>query len=187
MIPVGYLYKKIELTANLNWFDAGNIKAVYSVSGCVSKNFTDYIPYWKHNDFWFFNTPAVMKEIAASELLDLSDMTLFYYEVHEDEYNDEAHCWEPIQFERILPEPPNVISSQEKRREGFDIVSHSLQSNPECSPLSCNGLCKEIPVNQHCLFDSFDEARNALNCGALTNCEPGPYRIFAVYTVLDFG
>jgi len=187
MIPVGYQYKKVKRGADPVW-QPDNVKAVYSVSGCISGAFTDYIHYWKHNDFWFFDTPVVMEEIAVSESLNLSEMTLFYYEIHKDEYNDETHRWEPIQFERVVAKPPNVIPPKEKQLEGFDVVSYSQRTDLECSPLSCNALCKEIPVNQYCLFDSFEEAENAVTRGAFTypNCEPGPYRIFAVYTVLRF-
>lgn len=38
-------------------------------------------------------------------------------------------------------------------------------------------------MNSHCLFDSFDEAKFHLTEGAFNNSEPGPYRIFAVYSV----
>ena len=182
------MYKKVEITANLEWFYSDYVKAVYSVSRCISNNFADYINYWKHNNFWFFDTPVPMEEIAAEESLNLAGMTLFYYEVYENQYNDKTRHWEPIQFERIFPEPPNVIPPKEKRLEGFDVVSYSRSTDPECSPLSCNGLCEEIPVNPYCLFDTFDETKNALDRRVFTypNCEPGPYRIFAVYTVLRF-
>jgi hypothetical protein len=33
------------------------------------------------------------------------------------------------------------------------------------------------------LFSSFDEAKAHLERGAFNNSEPGPYRIFAVYSV----
>jgi hypothetical protein len=33
------------------------------------------------------------------------------------------------------------------------------------------------------LFESFDEAKAALESGKFDNAEPGPHRIFAVYTV----
>ena len=174
------MYKKIAIVADLDRFQSDTIEAIYSVSGCISKDFTDYIHYWKHNDFWFFDTPAVIEEIAANENLDISNMTLLYYEVYEEEYNDSTNCWQPFAIE-----PANVILPREKRLEGFDIVSYSQSSKHECSPLSCNGMWEEFSVNRHCLFESFDEARNALACGRFRG-EPGPYRIIAVYTVLRF-
>jgi hypothetical protein len=38
-------------------------------------------------------------------------------------------------------------------------------------------------VNSHCLFDSFQEAKESLESGIFNSCEPGPYRIIAVYIV----
>jgi hypothetical protein len=182
------MYKKIAIVADLDWFQSDTIEAIYSVSGCISNDFTDYIHYWKHNEFWFFDTPAVIEEIAANENLDISNMTLLYYEVYEEEYNDSTNCWQPFAIDSLrgAAQPVNVILPREKRLEGFDIVSYSQSSKHECSPLSCNGMFKEIPVNRHCLFESFDEARNALACGRFKDCEPGPYRIIAVHTVLHF-
>jgi len=183
------MYKKIAMVADLDWFQSDCIKDVYSVSNCVSEDFANYIDYWKHNRFWFFDTPTVIEEIAANESLDLSGMSLFYYEVYEEEYNDTSKCWQPLSPESFCDyNPTNVIPPKEKRLEGFDVVSYSTPSNPEHSPLSCNHLFKEIPVNQHCLFDTFDEAKAVLDRGtfAYPHCEPGPYRIIAVHTVLRF-
>ena len=183
MIPVGYKYKKVQLVADLEWFQSDSVKDVYSVSDCISEDFTDYIDHWKHNVFWFFDTPAVMEEIAESESVDMSGMTLFFYEMYEKEYNDSTHCWESFLTDEIVTNLPEFVPPKEKKLEGFDVVSFSCGNAPECSPLSCNWLHQKISVNQHCLFDTFDEAKDALNRGVFTNSEPGPYRIFAVYTV----
>ncbi|HEX4005253.1 MAG TPA: hypothetical protein VHX60_03695 [Acidobacteriaceae bacterium] len=69
--------------------------------------------------------------------------------------------------------------------EGFDVVTlwPENSSQPGHSPLSCNELCEEIPVNSHCLLGSFDEAKSAMERGAFAQGEPGPHRIFAVYSV----
>jgi hypothetical protein len=44
------------------------------------------------------------------------------------------------------------------------------------------GPAEGLPVNRHCLFDSFEAAKDALKRGLFVNREPGPYRIIAVYT-----
>jgi hypothetical protein len=77
----------------------------------------------------------------------------------------------------------NVIPPQEQVLEGFDVVTFYAKNAPECSPLSCNGMAEEIRTNQHCLLESFAEAYDRVNGGAFKNTEPGPYRIFAVYSV----
>ena len=190
MIPVGYMYKKIAIVADLDWFQSDSVKDIYSVSGCVSSDFCDYINYWKHNKFWFFDTPAIMEGIATNESLDLSSMVLLYYEVYEEEYNDKTNCWQPLAPESFVDPSwlTNMILPKEKQLKGFDVVSYSIPSSHEHSPLSCNHLFETIPVNRHCLFETFDEAKNALNRGAFAypHCEPGPYRIIAVHTVLRF-
>ena len=35
-------------------FHVQGVADVYSVSGCISENFADYIEYWKHNGHWLF-------------------------------------------------------------------------------------------------------------------------------------
>ena len=41
-------------------------------------------------------------------------------------------------------------------------------------------------VNQHCLFNTQSEAKEALESGKFNDSEPGPFRIFAVYLVEAF-
>ena len=43
------------------WIKAERVSDIYSVSGCVSKNFADYINYWKHNGYWFFDSPRIIQ------------------------------------------------------------------------------------------------------------------------------
>ena len=70
-----------------------------------------------------------------------------------------------------------------KKLEGFDVVTFSAGMKPECSPLSCNSLVGEIETNVHCLLESIDEAKLLLEQGKFKNSEPGPYRIYAVYSL----
>jgi len=43
MIPLGYLYKYVA--DRPEWLTAAHVADVYSLSGCVSKPFADYINY----------------------------------------------------------------------------------------------------------------------------------------------
>jgi hypothetical protein len=74
-------------------------------------------------------------------------------------------------------------SRPQKALEGFDVTTFAAGTSPECSPLSCNGLAGSLSTNKHCLFGTFDEAKDALEKGDFLNCERGPYRIVAVYSV----
>ena len=161
-----------------NW---GLAQTIYSVSGCVSENFADYIDFWKHNGYWLFDSPEIIDELAAQHAIDLSDTTRFYYEVCKTEFDGKTRQWSSFQPDDAFS--TNVAIPDEKHLRGFDVVTFSARTAPECSPLSCNALAETFPVNQYCLFETFDEAKHALESDVFEKCEPGPYRIFAVYTL----
>jgi hypothetical protein len=181
MIPVGYMAKKVSSVPE--WLKTVGVIDIYSVSSCISETFVDYINYWKHNGYWFFNSAEVIESLAVAESIDLNGTTLFYYEVYEKQYHEDKKKWQKFEPENSFG--THVIEPETKKLEGFDVVSFSGGTSAECSPLSCNHMAKEIRVNRHCLLDSFDEAKSYLEKGLFKDCEPGPYRIFAVYTVAN--
>jgi len=179
MIPVGYMYKTISRKPD--WLKTNDVVDIYSVSNCVSEDFTDWINYWKHNGYWFFNNPEIINNLAKENNISLKGMKLFFYYAYEKQCNLDDGKWE-----NYLPEksfPINIIKPKIYNKEGYDIVSFSCQTSAECSPLSCNHMAQEIKVNPHCLLATFDEAKECVDSGKLNNCEPGPYRIFEVYSV----
>lgn len=178
MLPAGYMAKVVSDCPPA--LGAGRVTDVYSVSRCISDDFADYIDYWKHNGYWLFNSPEVIRALAAEEGIDLTGTRLFYYEVHEQELDNDGY-WRTFQPEEVFPTA--VVCPRERVLEGFDVVTFYAGSAPECSPLSCNGLAATIDTNAHCLLESFAEAKRLLEDGAFRNSEPGPYRIFAVYSV----
>jgi hypothetical protein len=181
MIPAGYMLKKVG--ARPDWIGASAVEDVYSVSGCISEYFTDYIEHWRHNGYWLFNSPDDMYEIANKAGVDRSGLTLFYYEVYEYEFEETEKLWSEFASEPAFVtavEPPN-----RSQLVGFDVTSFSAGTVPECSPLSCNSLADEIKTNEHCLLATLEDAKLALEAGRFDNSEPGPFRIFAVYTVED--
>jgi hypothetical protein len=177
VIPVGYMAKFV--CKKPGWLDAPQVNDIYSVSGCVSENFADYIKYWKHNGYWFFDSPETIKNVAKENLIQLEETLLFYYEAYEMEFNGES--WRPYAAEPSFP--TNVVPPPHSRLEGFDVVTFQAGTSPECSPLSCNSLAKDLRTNGHCLFASFDGAETSIKNGEFVKCEPGPYRIFSVYSV----
>lgn len=177
MIPAGYMAKRIY--SRPDWLKAPQVLDVYSLSACQSEYFADYIPCWKHNGYWLFDSPDMIQTVAAETRTSLGDARLFYYEVYESEFDD--NHWTPFIPEPSLP--TNVLPPADKQLEGFDVVTFWARNSPECSPLSCNSLAEELPTNPHCLLQSFDLAKQALEAGRFKDCEPGPYRIFAVYSV----
>ena len=177
MLAAGYMAKKVEIRPH--WLKADGVEDVCSVSGCISEYFCDYIHHWKHNGFWLFDSPAELKAVAADTSVNLVGQELFFYEVYEQQFNEQAKIWEPFQPEKSFKTAVEAPRSREL--VGFDVVTFCAQTSPECSPLSCNHLAETIPVNSHCLLPTWDEAIHLLEAGAFDNSEPGPFRVFAVY------
>lgn len=179
MIPAGYMAKRIATRPD--WLQADRVADVYLVSHCVSNVFTDHINHRKHSGYWLFDSPETMRELANARSLDLTRTKLFYYEVHEREYDEQEKSWKSFG-----PEPSfktAIMQPTQRHLEGYDVVTFSVHTNPECSPLSCNALASEVETNEHSLLSSFEEAKQLLEEGKLDHSEPGPYRIFAVYSV----
>lgn len=183
MIPMGYMAKRVSPPPGFVTPETPDgLIDVYSVSHCVNDDFVDFVDFWKHNGYCFFDSPDIIADLASSNDLDLKGTRLFYYEAHELEYTGKE--WRTFGPWIGWPDV-NVIPPSESDLEGFDVVTFRPEnsSQPLCSPLSCNNLAAEIPTNLHCLLQSFDEAKDALDHGKFEDGEQGPYRIFAVYSV----
>jgi len=180
MTPAGYMAKFV--VSHPEWLKAPNVEHIYSVSGCVSKTFDDeYILNWKHNGYWLFDSIGIIEDIAKVKAIDLDACTVFYYEIFEKEFDEAAKAWssfEPQSDWPVAVEPPAGAQLM-----GFDVVSYWARTSPECSPFSCNGLAETMPVNRHCLLDSFEQAVEALEAGRFDNTEPGPFRILSVWRI----
>jgi hypothetical protein len=186
MIPVGYMAKRVS--PRPEWIAAKQVVDIYSVSACISKDFANfydadastYCPHWDHvNGYWLFDTPEVIQQLAREHAVDLDGTSLFYYEVYEHEFDEDVGLWrefEPASF------PTDVVVPLKKALAGYDVVSFAVGTNPECSPLSCSGLARNVETNSHCLLASFEQAKELLELGTFNDDEPGPYRIFAVYS-----
>jgi hypothetical protein len=179
VIPLGYMYKRV--VARPDWIHAPNVDDVFSVSDCVSKDFADFLQHGGYNGFWFFDSPQIMERLAAELHVDLEQMMLFYYEAYEREFDQETGKWRAFGPNDVAP--VNVTTADRAHIEGYDVTTFWSGTMAECSPLACNGLAANIPVNRHCLFDSMDDARAALERGKFADSEPGPFRIIAVHTI----
>lgn len=179
MLQLGYMYKRVaQRPESLN---AEGVSDIFSLSGCISENFADYINFWRHNGYWLFDSPAIIESLAQEHSISLQGMQLFYFEAFPEEFDDDQNCWAAFSPEASFE--THVQAPEHKTLEGFDVTSFSTHNAPECSLLSCNGRAETIPTNSHCLFRTFEEARAAIEDRLFEGCEPGPYRIIAVYTV----
>jgi len=164
-----------------DWIKASHIADIYSVSNCLSDDFCDYINYWKHNSYWLFDSPEIIDSLSAEHAIDISGTHLFYYEVYEFQFDADENGW--CSFEPESSFKTAVVPPRNKYLQGYDVVTFSAETSPECSPLSCCSMAEEVPTNEHCLLDSFETAKELVEAGTFNGSEPGPYRIFAVYTV----
>lgn len=183
MIPVGYMLKRIPLRPE--WLQAQNVVDIFSVAGCTTNNFADYIPFWRHNGYWLFNSPSDIEEVAQENSIDIEGTTLFYYEAYGlqfDFVDDDKGAW--TAFHCVPDWKTDVVIPRERTLAGFDVVEFVCGNSPEDSLASCcNTIASVCTLNAHCLFDTFEEAKKALESGLFHDQEPGPYRIFAVYVV----
>lgn len=177
MIPAGYMYKRTA--PNPGWFENGAFAEIYSASACVSDRFCDYIHHWMHNGFWFFDRPQIMHEVAEREGVELDGFTLLYYEAFEQQFDEKTRAWEPL---GEMLRPLKVKPPAHKQFHGFDIACFQCGNQAECSPLACNSLWRDAPVNDHCLLATLEQTKEALESDLFKGAEPGPYRILAVYT-----
>ena len=167
MVPAGYMAKRVVAPEGMG---LKRVSTIYSVSGCIAENFTDYINYWKHNGYWFFDSPEIIIDIARENRIDLVGTVLCFYEVHEREFDGE---WTHFDPEASFGTDVNVPEA--RVLEGYDVVTFSAGTSPECSPLSCNGLAADVQTNARCLLESFEQARSLLENGTFDHSEPGPY------------
>jgi hypothetical protein len=162
------------------WLHVVDVADVFSLSNCVSRNFTDYFSNSKHNGHYLFDSPSIIESLAGEHGVSLAGLRLLYFEAFEHEYDEEKRSWSAFSPDAAYVTNVQVPSNGVLR--GFDVTCFDGAA-PGCSPLSCNYLARTIPTNEHCLLPSLEDARNALEQGQFKQGEPGPYRIIAVYTV----
>ncbi|MGE3848921.1 MAG: hypothetical protein AB7I01_18735 [Gammaproteobacteria bacterium] len=173
------MFKKVEVKPD--FISAPHVREISSVSSCVSEDFCDYINFWKHNGYWFFNSPAVMTQLAEANHISLEGQTLFYYRIYPYQWRADAGGWMPFSPDEAFR--TEVVEPADSYLCGFDVVTYRAQTSPECSPLSCNALASDFDVNEHCLFTTFDDAKAAIESGKMEKGEAGPYRIIEVHTL----
>ena len=67
MIPVGYMAKRV--CKKPDWLKAPQVTDIFSVSGHVSKDFADYVDYWKHNGYFFLTRQKPSKPLPEKTRL----------------------------------------------------------------------------------------------------------------------
>lgn len=179
MIPAGYMAKKI--VKKPDWLNTNVVMAIYSVSNCISENFANYINFWKYNKYWFFDSIDIIKEISKENNIDLSKTELLYYEIYEKEFDEDKGKW--VKFEGEKSFGYDMQIPKKKLLLSYDVINYTARTTPECSVFSCNSLAENVTINKYCLMDSFEETIKIVETLDELKCEPGPYRILAVYKI----
>src|SRR5262249_25357061 len=104
-----------RVVKKLDWLHAAQVEDVYSVSSCISPDFADYIRYWKHNGYWFFDSPELIRELGREKSVSLERTLLFYYEAYEREFDREK--WSEYVADATFP--THVVPPSHKQLEGF--------------------------------------------------------------------
>jgi hypothetical protein len=169
----GYFPKHV--VSRPEWLDCPSVVDVCSVSDCVSGGPDHWSDHWIHNDLGLFNQPDQARFVIPR---DAPPMRIFAYRVSTVRFTTggpEAWVWpddaQPIRL-------PDDFTSL-----GFDAVHKYMDSilGFECSPLSCNGLAKQWPVNRHCLLDDLETATKAAEQFSIEQPEPGMYYVAEVF------
>ena len=190
MIPVGYMAK--FRTPRPEWVKAQSYRVtdlslladLYSVSDCVQNRFEHFIDDWQDgevepkNDYRLYDSPDMIRQLADRHGVDLTGRQLFFYEVYEQEYDEDDAQW--YSFEPSF-QTQGVVAPSMKTLEGYDVLSSGGWPNPGCSCWCIVNMADE--TDEHWLLPSLERARRLLGDGQFDNSEPGPFRIFAVYSV----
>lgn len=189
MVPAGYLLKRLTPPPGWLAISPSHIKDVCSVSDCVNDNVVDVQGAWRHNGFGLANNPDVLASLAAQAGADVSDAALLYFTAYDRELESDGWKFDRSGWRMRSPVTSAAVADDVRLPAssalillGYDVVVFG--DFLEHSPLSCNSIAKKLPVNEHCLFASLDEAVAAIDAGAFGNgCEDGVYTIYGVHRV----
>jgi hypothetical protein len=200
---LGCCYK--QLVPRPQWLTDPRVSDIGNVSACISNRPAGWVDRWDFNAAGFYDT----RELAAAALkgAEYSIATLFMYQFYPIRF-DAMGGAVAVQIESVfgggavslptttLPEPTHfwgfdVVQRWAERRPGHVDDVLALGGGFGCSPLSCNNLSSEFPVNRHCLFNGWNNTVRAARRLAVRQPDQGCYYIFGVHVPkardLDFG
>ena len=158
--PIGYLAKRTKKCLD---HTLGSVEEICSVSCCLSKAPPGARELWRHNTMSLYASEALALGVIPAEQ-------------DREAYDFYAYFMPPVAFDDGAPrdlnqDERNALSGATTDVEpvgsdylllGWDIVTNWVGWADgqafECSPLTCNGLAKEITTNRYGLIDGLERA-----------------------------
>lgn len=169
---VGYFARNTAVPPDWSTSPAtAHITEIASAGGCVNQVPPGWIEHWLHNDCGFFNSPLDARLVVPA---DAGGFTLFAYRLLPVRFVEGRREAFDIGDAQVEPLPAGF------RSVGFDTANKLYSSYFECTPLSCNYLANEVPVNVHCLVDTLEEAVALAERCSVEQPEPGTYYVLEV-------
>ena len=185
-VLIGYLPKQVTAaTGDIHAPAYAGVEEICSVSECIAKSPPEWVDKWAHNtETWLFDMLEAAWSVVPA-LRTRERYRLYAYRLLPTLFHESGE-----ETEHPLPEPTAVPIPDGFSRLGYDAVVRDvgktegeLNIPPSfgCSPLCCNGMAAEYPVNRYCLVDGLDTAVPMARHFATGNCEPGPYCVVEVW------
>ena len=182
---IGYLPKRTEKHSDY----LPTVEEICSVSCCNSKPPAGQYP----SRMGFCSSEASALEMICAEQ-DRADYDLYAYFMLPVAFEDDGDMRDLDKEERrvlaeaesgVEPLPPGYVCL------GWDIVTNSVgwENWPlfGCSPLTCNGLARNIATNRYGLIDELDRAVTVVAEIAQMPSEPAPYYLVQVWRKQGLG
>jgi hypothetical protein len=160
------------------------VEQVCSVCDCLSSPPDGWVDRWDFNRACCYETEAGALATVPPSAKD--DFELFAYSLTGEKLdaNGARVTVQPDDFLDVgLPPLPSKPTGGLPGFEplGWDVVSHEGHLGFGHSPLSCNAMAEEVPVNRFCLIDNLDDALKVAQRFDREAPEPGPYFVVQVF------
>lgn len=86
MRPIGCMLKRVSSAPES--LEASGVPDVYSLSSRISPDFAEYTQYWRHNGYWLFDSPSIIRALANEHSIALDGLKLFFHEAHALQFDD---------------------------------------------------------------------------------------------------
>lgn len=193
-VLIGY-FPKPTVRTRKGWGAARNVEELCNLGHYTNEGPSNWVDQWKHNEMWLFDSEEMAREVIADAIevkvepdpnrdppwqvhLCREQRTTFdfyAYKMLPTRFNDGLETQVELPPLDVAPLPDDY------ERLGYDAVNKTCCPHFECSPLFCNGMADEIPVNRYCLIDEPERALEVARDFSIRKPEPGTYFTLEVW------